>query len=235
MLEQRSVSRRLCSFYALNWTGSHLGNADGLGQTRKNELAASGMILGLRSPSDVLVIEDSKFQDGMTLSWSAADIAQVLSSAFSSRKPSGTSDQPISSIDILITFDAYGISSHPNHISLYHGSRHWLSSLMAGKSGWRCPLELYTLTTTNILRKYLSFLDAAPTMVMGGWRAAGFAQKKRKEEPPSLLYVSDFSQYRRAQQAMVKAHKSQMRWFRWGWISVGRYMIVNDLKREIVT
>lgn len=176
----------------------------------------------------------------MTMTWSAADIAQLLSSAFSpasnaaSKKSNKGSEEPKATIDTLITFDAHGISSHPNHISLYHGARHWLSSLMAGKSGWKCPVELYTLTTTNVVRKYLSFLDSAPTMVMGGWRAAGVAQRKKREERPSLLYISDFGQYRRAQKAMVKAHKSQMKWFRWGWICVGRYMIVNDLKRETI-
>lgn len=198
------------------------------------------MILGLRSPSDVFVVEDSKFQDSMTMTWPAADIAQILSAAFSpapnssSEKSNKTSDEPTATIDTLITFDAHGISSHPNHISLYHGARHWLSSLMAGTSGWNCPVELYTLTTTNIVRKYLGFLDSAPTIVMGGWRATSVAQRKKREEPPSLLYINDFGQYRRAQKAMVKAHKSQMRWFRWGWIFVGRYMIVNDLKRETV-
>ncbi|KAF6231499.1 hypothetical protein HO173_010251 [Letharia columbiana] len=227
-------------------TGNHVkilclssGNADGLGEIRKQELAASGAMLGLRSASDVLVINDRKFPDSMTTTWPADKIAQILSSAFSpvsnSTKKNSPSDEPTSTIDTLITFDARGISSHLNHISLYHGARHWLSSLMAGKSGWKCPVELYTLTTTNILRKYISAFDAPVTMVLGGWRAAGKAQRKGKEEPPSLLFVSDFGQWRRGQSAMVKAHKSQMRWFRWGWIGIGRYMVVNDLKREIIT
>ena len=86
-----------------------------------------------------------------------------------------------------------------------------------------------------MLRKYISAFDVPVTMVIGGWRAAGMAQRKRKEEPPSLLHVSDFQQWRRGQSAMVKAHKSQMRWFRWGWIGIGRYMVVNDLKREVIT
>lgn len=30
---------------------------------------------------------------------------------------------------------------------------------------------------------------------------------------------------------MTTAHVSQMRWFRWGWIGLSRYMVVNDLKR----
>ena len=50
--------------------------------------------------------------------------------------------------------------------------------------------------------------------------------------PRRLLYLSDIQGYRIAQKAMTQAHKSQMRWFRWGWIGVGRYMVVNDLKRE---
>jgi N-acetylglucosaminylphosphatidylinositol deacetylase len=40
---------------------------------------------------------------------------------------------------------------------------------------------------------------------------------------------------RAAQQAMTGAHKSQMRWFRWGWVGLSRYMVVNDLKLEKVT
>ena len=175
----------------------------------------------------------------MTATWPVDKVAQILASAFSpasnAPKKRSSSDEPTATIDTLITFDARGISSHPNHISLYHGARHWLSSLMAGKSGWKCPVELYTLTTTNIVRKYISAFDAPVTLVIGGWTAAGMAQRKRTAEPPSLLYLSDFAQWRTGQNAMVKAHKSQMRWFRWGWIGIGRYMIVNDLKREIIT
>ena len=197
-------------------------------------------MLGLRSASDVLVIDDPKFPDSMSTTWPADQIAQILSAAFSpaaapSKKKSSPSDEPTATIDALITFDAAGVSSHPNHISLYHGARHWLSALMAGKSGWKCPVELYTLTTTNVVRKYIGAFDAPVTMVVGGWRAAGMARRKKVEAPPGLLFVSGFGQWRRGQSAMVKAHRSQMRWFRWGWIGIGRYMVVNDLKRETVT
>lgn len=234
------LSASSSSFVLLYIHVIRIGNADGLGNIRKEELAASASMLGLRSTSDVLVIESSKFPDSMTTRWSAADIAQLLSSAFSptsnaTSKISNFDDEPTATIDTLITFDAHGISSHPNHISLYHGVRHWLSSLMAGKSGWKCPVEMYSLTSINILRKYMSFLDSPATLVIGGWRAAGMAQRKKREEPPSLLFISDFSQYRKGQNAMVQAHKSQMRWFRWAWICVGRYMVVNDLKRESIT
>jgi N-acetylglucosaminylphosphatidylinositol deacetylase len=44
--------------------------------------------------------------------------------------------------------------------------------------------------------------------------------------------MSGLQRYWRAREAMVKGHRSQMVWFRWGWITMGRYMVVNDLKRE---
>jgi hypothetical protein len=34
----------------------------------------------------------------------------------------GSDTAPTASIDVLITFDAGGVSGHPNHISLFHGA-----------------------------------------------------------------------------------------------------------------
>ncbi|MCJ1372039.1 N-acetylglucosaminyl-phosphatidylinositol de-N-acetylase [Loxospora ochrophaea] len=231
--------------------GNHLkilclssGDADNLGHIRKKELIASAEILGLRSANDVFIIEDAKnFPDSMTLAWDAQQIAHVLASAFgssnpqststtNSRKPptkSATNSAPASSIDILITFDAHGISGHKNHISLFHGAQAWLRSLMEGKEGWACPVDLYTLTSTNLARKYLSVFDApfslARCVAQGLW-------SRGRGKGEQLLFLSDVGGYRRAQRAMTQAHRSQMRWFRWGWIAVGRYMVVNDLRRE---
>jgi len=46
-------------------TGDHVrilclssGNAEGLGETRKKELVKSGLVLGLRSEDDVLIVDD---------------------------------------------------------------------------------------------------------------------------------------------------------------------------------
>lgn len=43
---------------ALNRQSLRAGDADGLGETRKQELLKSGMLLGLRNEDDMLVIED---------------------------------------------------------------------------------------------------------------------------------------------------------------------------------
>lgn len=83
----------------------------------------------------------------------------------------------------------------------------------------------------------MSFLDAPLTMLIGVLGAAGGKGTKKiaggQMAPSSrLLFVNDFMQLRKAQRAMTAGHKSQMRWFRWGWIGLGRYMVVNDLKRQ---
>jgi N-acetylglucosaminylphosphatidylinositol deacetylase len=172
---------------------------------------------------------DRDFPDSMTETWSKTKIATLLSSAFA---PSLATPQkskgltaPTATIDVLITFDSAGVSSHPNHISLYHGARHFISSLIHNRPGWQCPVDLYTLTSINILRKYTSFLDSIISV-----GAMAFSKKQMGEHPSPLLFLSGVGEMRRAQKAMTVAHKSQMRWFRWGWIGASRYMVVNDLK-----
>ena len=210
------------------------GDADGLGEIRKTELGKSAQMLGLRSANDVLVLEDEAFPDSMTVTWSKEKIAGMLAAAFS---PSSAGKgrkygPPETTMDILITFDENGVSSHPNHISLYYGAKTWLTGLMTGKGGWNCPVELYTLSSINIVRKYISFLDGPVTLVYGALRTLTSSKKRRSEQPPNMVFMSSFKEYRSGQNAMTKGHRSQMRWFRWGWITIGRYMIVNDLKRE---
>ncbi|KAL1954153.1 hypothetical protein VTO42DRAFT_1561 [Malbranchea cinnamomea] len=230
------------------------GDADGLGHIRKKELQKSAVRLGVRNESDVFVVDDpSRFPDSITTTWSAASISSLLSSTFapelalSSRSTtnsttaatrringSTTDDSaPKATIDVLITFDKSGVSNHPNHRSLYHGARTFLQSLMKGKAGYACPVSLYTLTSTNIVRKYAGIFDAPTTMLYGG--IAGIVDRRTSDkqgDPNRLLYVSGVGEWLSAWKAMVYGHRSQMVWFRWGWITIGRYMVVNDLKRE---
>lgn len=168
------------------------------------------------------------FPDSMTAAWDPRLISDLLTPIFAPKMASLASKQePQASIDVLITFDAHGISSHPNHNALFNGAHAFLKAIMHKHSGWECPIKLYTLTTTNILRKYISLLDAPATIAR-----AVVARKELGNFPTPLLYVSSPLGYRRAQKAMTTAHQSQMRWFRWGWITLSRYMIINDLKKE---
>lgn len=227
--------------------GNHLkilclstGNADGLGETRKKELVESAMKLGVRREEDVFVLENGRFKDGMDQDWNTTEIAQVLADAFvpSRTAPEPLQDKPSATIDVLITFDAGGVSNHPNHRALYAGAVLFLRTLMRGYSGWECPVALYALPTVNILRKYSSVFDALLTMTVGAISnvTGGLAGDKKisraERGAERVLFMSGLQRYWRAREAMVKGHRSQMVWFRWGWITLGRYMVVNDLKRE---
>jgi len=215
--------------------GNHLkilclssGNADGLGSVRKNELVASALHLGVRNASDVLVLEDERFQDSMTATWDAKAITGLLTNTFAPKMASIKPDQkPETNIDVLITFDKNGVSGHPNHKSLYHGAVSFVKSISSRHVGWETPIKLYTLPSVNIVRKYGSILDIVATI-----SATLFSKRQAGNSPTPLLFISSMFDYRRAQTAMTDAHKSQMVWFRWGWIGISRYMIVNDLHLE---
>jgi len=206
------------------------GDADGLGHIRKEELKKSALLLGLKSAEHVVVIEDEKFPDSMTVDWDPKFISNILTRLFAPKlasMPSTSAPQTV--IDAIVTFDNQGVSSHPNHISLFNGAAAFLRNLMQRHTGWECPVKLYTLTSVNVLRKYSSVLDSVITVITCMWRS-----KEKSNFPTPLLIVSGPGGTRKAQKAMTTAHKSQMRWFRWGWIGISRYMVVNDLKREKV-
>ncbi|KAI2891775.1 hypothetical protein CBS76997_7421 [Aspergillus niger] len=218
--------------------GNHLkilclssGDADGLGHIRKKELVKSALQLGLRQESDVYIIDDpSRFRDSMSIQWTESDVSAVLEHAFapelsdstnSKKKSNKAGSAPTATIDVLLTFDKGGISNHSNHRSLYHGAVHFLRTLMKDKPGYTCPVTLYTLTTTNLLRKYAGILDAPFTMVRGALNSLiGRGGSSKGQLPSRLLFVSSVNEWMTAQSAMVKAHQSQMVWFRWGWITI---------------
>lgn len=170
----------------------------------------------------------------MTKTWDEKEIAKLLSSAFAPQLAKQRDDaKPTANIDVLLTFDQHGVSSHPNHISLYHGARAFVSTLMRGKSGWTSPVDLYTLTSVNIVRKYMAFLDVFTTM--GAW-AIG-VNHKDQAHPGGLLFMNQLvgeGALPTAWSAMTTAHKSQMVWFRYLWIGFSRYMVINDLRLEKV-
>ena len=149
------------------------------------------------------------------------------------------SEQPKATIDVLITFDKEGVSGHPNHISLYHGARLFVSELLLNRPGWDSPVDLYTLASVSFLRKYSSVVDVLTTLVhtlfskKEGMRGKGVDVLKGDGNGVSpLLFLSNAGEVRKGQRAMTHAHLSQMRWFRWGWIWGSRYMVVNDLRLE---
>ena len=81
--------------------GNHLkilclstGDADGLGQTRSQELITSALTLGVRKREDVFVMDDPRFRDGMETVWQPEDVCRVLGQAFAPQIVSNTRPSP---------------------------------------------------------------------------------------------------------------------------------------------
>lgn len=195
----------------------------------------------------------SDFRDSITETWDTGKVATLLSAAFAPHLSHKQTKEPQASIDVLLTFDEGGVSSHPNHISLYHGARRFISALTAGKPGYACPVDLYTLTTVGFVRKYCGFLDVfatifsatlgaganmtrSATSAFGGNNKRDAKNKSDKGNPGLLVAATGLLGGREsaatARQAMTQAHQSQMVWFRWGWITLSRYMYLNELRLE---
>ncbi len=163
----------------------------------------------------------------MSANWDPESLSDFLRHQLTVQ-PRGRSNRPQTKVDVIITFDQSGVSYHPNHRSLYYGSRSFVKSLMQGGES-DPPVQLYSLGSVNVLRKYMSILDA-PASVL----STVFSKRERGSKPSPLFIVSGLGEYRKAQLAMTTAHKSQMVWFRWVWITLSRYMIINVLTRENV-
>ncbi|KKY27967.1 putative n-acetylglucosaminyl-phosphatidylinositol [Phaeomoniella chlamydospora] len=189
---------------------------------------------------------------GLLIEAFAPEIGKAKSSASGKREET---QPPKATIDVLITFDKQGVSNHPNHISLSHGAELFIRLLMRDKSGWRCPVSLYHLRSINIFRKYSFLLDAPYTLftsalkviVSGSARKAALARGRTPVrdigteakslagdpvEDNNLIFIANPGEYWKIREAMTTCHKSQMVWFRWGWITLGRYMVVNELSKE---
>ncbi|KAF4119773.1 N-acetylglucosaminylphosphatidylinositol deacetylase [Geosmithia morbida] len=178
--------------------------------------------------------------------WPETKIVDILSQSLAphiagGRRTAGGATQPRTNVDVLITFDGEGISSHPNHTSLYHGARAFLAALTddSTAAGCTCPVDLYTLTSVGFARKYSSLLDIFTSgllLLRGADSGAGAGDGHRD----NLLFVNKLvgpdgdAALPTAWKAMTEAHASQMRWFRYGWIVLSRYMVINHLKRETV-
>lgn len=135
------------------------------------------------------------------------------------------------------------MSSHPNHISLYYGARAFVSSLTRNKPSLESPVDLYTLTSVDSTRKYTGMFDVFATLVatiLVVWRGGTGGKRRRKvdskKHPACLLFMNGLGKggWITAREAMTGAHVSQMVWFRYGWITMSRYMFVNDLRLESI-
>ncbi|KAH9933045.1 putative deacetylase LmbE-like domain-containing protein, partial [Fomitopsis serialis] len=158
----------------------------------------------------------SDLQDNFTAQWDYDTVADVV-------RPYVLENR----ITTILTFDAYGISGHPNHISLCHGAARLLSSFPSSSDSDDSALtrpRLFTLVSVPLVWKYTG--PASPLLLKASSAIAG------KGRGPA--FVAGVREYVTALRAMMQ-HRSQLVWFRWLYVAFSRYMWVNEWVEVVVS
>jgi N-acetylglucosaminylphosphatidylinositol deacetylase len=195
---------------------------------RPQELRESLRYLGISAERLHMLEPNRAFADGPQVHWSAARIAAIIDD-YIARHP----------VDILLSFDEWGISQHPNHQAVYHGLVYWgrqRRSAMgrmavatgAGEAGEAgegkregaavgSDIQLWALETCSLWRKFLGLIDAC---LMWWWPPLG-AEHWVFITPLACFIVWG---------AML-CHRSQLLWFRCLFVWFSRYSYLNSLRR----
>nr|XP_012593407.1 N-acetylglucosaminyl-phosphatidylinositol de-N-acetylase-like [Microcebus murinus] len=97
----------------------------------------------MRKHVQVMPLPCRDFPDGPGVQWGTELVGSIL-----------LQHAEASGINLVVTFDAGGVSGHSNHVALYAAVRALRSE---GKLPKGC--SVLTLQSVNVLRKYLSLLD----------------------------------------------------------------------------
>ena len=172
------------------------GNADGLGEVRAKELDAAGVYLGVVS---VNLVDDAALRDGFEEKWPVEAVAAQVDAA--ARRVGA---------ETVVTFDAGGISGHPNHTATYRGVLYWMLS-EDYRETLRGVRQVWSLVTTNTARKFVGVYDAFASFFL---------------DPDAMLAASNPLVLMRA----MAMHASQFVWYRRLFVVFSRYSYTNTLK-----
>ncbi|NWS58887.1 PIGL acetylase, partial [Chunga burmeisteri] len=176
------------------------GNYYNQGEIRKKELEQSCSLLGITA-SDVTVLDHRDLPDNPALEWDTQLLAAFVLKHIEANN-----------INLVVTFDAGGVSGHANHISLYTALR------------YKCCFEIFVLflclgcrvvvlESVNLFRKYISVLDVPVSCLL----------------PRDALFILTEEETEQARRAM-RCHRSQLLWFRRIYMLFSRYMVINSLR-----
>ncbi|CAH6718738.1 N-acetylglucosaminyl-phosphatidylinositol de-N-acetylase [[Candida] jaroonii] len=183
-----------------------------MGPIRESELIKSAEILGF-DVSDVSIFD---FKDGMNESWSHVDIYKTLDSVVIDD----------SKDKVIITFDEFGVSNHPNHISTHFGVLKYCQ---------QNNIKLFNLKSLNFLEKYSFTLLTNIELFINNCLKLVLSYLNFNinisfnNSSNSIKYYSDLNMLSLSYASMMFGHFSQMVWFRYGWLFLSRYLTYNNL------
>ncbi|XP_041882527.1 N-acetylglucosaminyl-phosphatidylinositol de-N-acetylase, partial [Corvus kubaryi] len=213
------------------------GNYYNQGEIRKKELEQSCCVLGIPA-SDVTVIDHRDLPDSPAVEWDTQLLATLVLKHIAAKN-----------INLVVTFDAGGVSGHANHISLHTAVRViCLRFLMEVPAPFPSPIVL------------LSFCFATETpqdKVMKGSKSWYLHSEGKLPEgcrvlllesvnlfrkyisfldvliscllPRDALFILTEEETEQAKRAM-RCHRSQLLWFRQLYLLFSRYLVVNSLR-----
>ncbi|WVQ71286.1 hypothetical protein IAR50_000812 [Cryptococcus sp. DSM 104548] len=205
------------------------GNGDGLGHVRKDELYAGYKTLGV-AEDHVTLIDNSDLQDGMSTEWDPALVASFITDSLSANP-----------VDVIITFDGQGVTSHSNHKAIPSAISHLSPTSRPRVLALKSPETVPKFTGPfYIIYLHLKGLPCLPIFRSNPAAQAVLSQvlsifNLSPEEQEGLcnadthVLISDLGGWTTGVQAM-RAHKSQMVWFRYLYLLASRLMWVNELE-----
>lgn len=212
---------------------------ESMGVIRTEELHNSARILGVDA-SDVIVLE--KFKDGMDQHWEESEIRGALAEITNINQQKKKKQKQSPQNTVFITFDQFGVSKHPNHIALYHGTRSFFENdFKPFAKNQHNTSRLYVLKSLNFWEKYLFtlltnvelFVDLLSRFVLSNLLKVNvnvsFFDQSVQKNCSSVRIYSDLNMLSLSYAAMAYGHFSQMVWFRYGWLVFSRYLAFNNL------
>jgi N-acetylglucosaminylphosphatidylinositol deacetylase len=203
--------------YAVHVLSLTTGDADGQGHLRVRELALAAQALGA---AEAVALNHSAFGDGLP-SWDI-DLAAAAIVSYASRARGRLAK--------IITFDAHGVSRHPDHARTHRAVVRAADSLRrpgSPSAPRNAPVELLQLQSWPRPLSFLASLSVALS------RARAVSTPSCTAVCPwhasSPLYVYEQWSCAAVYHAM-RLHRSQWRWFRVVHVILSRYSYVNELE-----
>jgi N-acetylglucosaminylphosphatidylinositol deacetylase len=217
------------------------GNSEGKGSIRAGELVSAAKVLNINE-KNIAILDHYALRDGMLEKWDSLAVATAVSAAVrkiiesqgNSRKGNSNSN---SAGVCIVTFDAKGISGHPNHSAVFRGVEEFLQSSADLYMSSNHVVVCYKLETVSILRKFSSIFDISTSFCIHLLKKAlttcNYKQKndtypKSVDWPDNLLLIG--GGIKLTHLAMIE-HKSQYIWWRQLFVIFSRYSFINTLSR----
>ena len=179
------------------------GNFYGQGERRKTELVtACSRRFGL-DESSVCTLDVVGMQDGFDKVWAVDTVAATVL-------------EHARDVDVIVTFDEYGVSGHPNHCATHHGVRRALE-MNCQQSGARALLGLQ-LHSTNSLRKFAGVLDVPYSLFVDSWLCGGGSTVEQFFVLNCNVLVVLMA---------LLDHRSQLQWYRVAFVLLSRFSYIN--------